>query len=60
MKEVPNTPTITGNAGKAKVNALSVDLDNNVCFAGFLRGSVNWGNNVITTSLGYTDILFEV
>ncbi|MEO8210958.1 MAG: hypothetical protein ABI840_10380 [bacterium] len=58
VKEVPNTPTITGDAGKAKVNALSVDLDNNVCFAGFLRGSVNWGNNVITTSLGYTDILF--
>ncbi len=57
LREVPNTPTITGDAGKAKVNAMAVDNQNNVYFSGFLRSTVNWGNNVITTSTGYMDVL---
>lgn len=57
VREVPNTPTLTGDAGKAKVNSIAVDQQNNVYFAGFLRSSVNWGNNVITTSSGYMNIL---
>jgi len=58
VKEVPNTPTITGDAGKAKVNALAIDVQNNLYLSGFLRGTVNWGNGVITTSSpGIKDIL---
>lgn len=57
VREVPNTPTITGDAGKAKVNSIAVDRNNNVYFTGFLRSTVNWGNNVITTSSGYMDLI---
>lgn len=57
LREVPNTPSITGDAGKAKVNSIAVDKFNNVYLAGFLRSSVNWGNNIITSSGGSTDIL---
>ena len=57
VKEVPATQTITGDAGKANVNSIAVDAQNNVYFAGFQRGTMNWGNNISTTSPGYTGIL---
>ncbi|MBK8552592.1 MAG: hypothetical protein IPL53_16595 [Ignavibacteria bacterium] len=57
VREVPNTPTITGDARKGKVSAIAVDQDNNVYIAGFLRSTVNWGNNIITSSNGSSDIL---
>lgn len=57
VKEVPNTPTITGDAGKGKVNAIAVDKYSNVYVAGFLRSTVNWGSNIITSSGGSSDIL---
>jgi hypothetical protein len=57
LKEVPHTPTIAGDAKKAKINCIAADMQNNVYFCGFLRGSINWGNNVITTCTGVSDII---
>ncbi len=57
LKEVPASATITGDAGKSEVNSIAVDALNNVWLTGFLRGTVNWGNNIITTSTAYKDIL---
>lgn len=57
LKEVPASATITGDAGKSNVNSIAVDDVNNVWLTGFLRGTVNWGNNIVTTSSGYKDIL---
>ena len=57
LKEVPESATITGDAGKSDVNSIGVDAQNNVWLTGFLRGSVNWGNNIVTTSSSYKDIL---
>lgn len=57
LREVPASATITGDAGRAKVNSIAVDALNNVWLTGFLRGTVNWGNNIITTSSGYRNIL---
>ncbi|MEO8447792.1 MAG: hypothetical protein ABI528_09870 [bacterium] len=58
LKEVPQTATITGDAGKADINSISVDLQNNIYFCGFLRMSIDWGNNIITTAPGFSpDVL---
>ncbi|MCY7360752.1 MAG: dockerin type I repeat-containing protein [Ignavibacteria bacterium] len=57
MREVPNTPSITGDVRKSKINSISVDLQNNIYFSGSLRLTMNWGNNVITTSRGNSDII---
>ncbi|MBS1552024.1 MAG: hypothetical protein JST15_08165 [Bacteroidetes bacterium] len=57
VKEVPATATITGDAGLAAVNGLAADLTGNVYISGFLRGTMNWGNNIITSSSGNKDLL---
>lgn len=57
LKEVPNSASITGDVSKAKVNSIVVDKFNNIFFAGSLRGSVNFGNNVIVNTSGNKDIL---
>jgi len=57
LKEVPASATITGDAGKADVNSIVVDAANNVWLTGFLRGTVNWGAGIVTSSGGYRDML---
>jgi len=58
LKEVPQTATITGDAGKADINGIAVDLQNNIYFCGFLRKTIDWGNNIITTAPGFSpDVL---
>ena len=57
LKEVPASATITGDAGKADVNSIVVDAANNVWLTGFLRGTVNWGAGIVTSSGGYRDLL---
>jgi len=57
VKEVPNTSSITGDVRKSKINSISVDLQNNIYFSGSLRLTMNWGNNVNTTSRGSSDII---
>jgi len=57
LKEVPASATITGDAGKADVNSIVVDEANNVWLTGFLRGTVNWGAGIVTSSGGYRDML---
>jgi len=58
VREVPNTTeSVTGDAGKANLKSLIVDLQNNIYFCGFLRGTVNWGNNITTICPGSSDIL---
>lgn len=54
LRETPQTQGITGDAKKAKINSLAVDVRDNVYFTGFLRGTMNWGNNIVTTSTGFS------
>jgi len=58
LREVPNaTPPANGDATKGKSNSIALDGQNNIYFTGFLRYSINWGNNVITSSIGGNDLL---
>jgi len=59
LREVPHQTTITGDAGNAFYNSIAVDSQDNLYFTGFIRGTVNWGNGIISTSSGYRDILFQ-
>ncbi|MFZ1323401.1 MAG: hypothetical protein WAT71_17750 [Ignavibacteria bacterium] len=57
LREVPNTASITGDVLKAKRNSIAVDKFNNIYFTGFLRGSVDFGNDVQVFAAGTRDIL---
>mgnify|MGYP002078534464 CR=1 FL=1 len=57
VREVPETATITGDVQKGRYNCFCFDIHGNIYFTGTLRGNMNWGNNVITTASGYSDII---
>lgn len=48
--EVPQQAVITGDFQRGKNNFLDVDAAGNVYITGMLRGTVDWGNGVITNS----------
>ena len=47
-REVPQE--LTGDAGTGIVQSLEAMPDNSVTFAGFVRGTVDWGNGVVSTT----------
>ncbi len=47
----PAGGTLTGDFGLAKGNSIAVDAFNNVHMLGDLRGSVDWGNDVISDGM---------
>lgn len=53
--QVPLTSVIQGDFQRAKDNFLDVDANGNVYISGLLRGTVDWGNGVITTSGSVTN-----
>lgn len=53
--QVPETPNITGDFQRGKNNFMDVDASGNVYITGTLRGSVDWGNGVITNSGSVTN-----
>ena len=48
--QVPTTQVITGDFQRGRNNFLDVDASGNVYLSGSLRGSIDWGNGVITNS----------
>jgi len=44
----------TGDASLSKRNFFLGDADNNVYLTGFMRGTIHWGNGIITYSQGYS------
>ena len=46
--EVPETPNIVGDFTRGKNNFMDVDAAGNVYLSGTARGSVDWGNGVIS------------
>ena len=57
VREVPYTATITGDVRKGRYDCFCFDIHDNVFFTGILRGSMNWGDNIVTTANGYSDML---
>ncbi|MBA4153514.1 T9SS type A sorting domain-containing protein [Flavobacterium sp.] len=53
VKEVPDG----GRAFIGERNFLSLDVSGNIYLAGSTSGTVNWGNNIITTSTIYQDAM---
>lgn len=55
VAEVPESTVIAGDANLGKLNRSMIDSDNNLCINGFIRGNIDWGNGIITTStnIGY-------
>lgn len=53
VREVPGTET--GKAFLGKRNYLNLDAFGNIYFAGSTSGTINWGNNITTTSSIYQD-----
>jgi len=56
LTEVPEG-AITGDASIGNASFLDVDEDDNVYVSGFSRGSVDWGNGVISSGDLYYDLL---
>lgn len=58
LREVPNNQgSPTGDAKNAKIKSIAVDIQDNIYFTGFLRGTILWGGGVISVARGYEDIL---
>ncbi len=62
--EVPETQTITGDFMRGKDNFIDADAAGNIYLTGTLRGSVDWGNGVISDagaipSYGVSTISFD-
>jgi len=55
VNEVPDMDTIAGDASVGKFNSCTIDSENNLCMTGFIRGDIDWGNGMVTTStnIGY-------
>lgn len=62
LVEVPQQTTITGDGALQKVNFCRIDDDNNVYVAGFIRGEIDWGNDLITssTNIGYDLLAMKI
>lgn len=52
VREVYGT---TGFVIPGKKNFLELDPDGNIYFAGSYKGTMNWGNDIVTTNISYTD-----
>lgn len=57
VNEVPESTDISGDASIGKLNNCNIDSENNICVTGFIRGEVDWGNGMVTTS---TDIGYDL
>ena len=58
VREVPNNSgSPTGDARKAKASGLAIDQNNNVYLSGTLRGTVDWGSGIVTSTSGANDVL---
>jgi len=53
--EVPEI--ITGDALSGKITPLDFTSEGNVVIGGFTRGSIDWGNNVVSAADNYYDLL---
>ena len=47
---VPTTPTITGDFQPGANRFFDADISGNIYLTGIIRGTIDWGNNVVTTS----------
>ena len=56
LVEVPDDDYL-GDAFVGKLSFLDIDADNNVYVSGFIRGTIDWGNGVISTGDMYCDLL---
>lgn len=54
--EVPENEAL-GDASVGKLHFMDVDTDNNVYISGFVRGTIDWGNGVVSTGDIYNDLL---
>lgn len=57
VAEVPESTVISGDASIGKLNSSLIDSDNNLCISGFIRGNIDWGNDIVTTS---TNISYDL
>lgn len=55
VAEVPEATVIAGDASIGKMENCSLDSENNLTLTGFIRGSIDWGNGMVTesTNVGY-------
>jgi hypothetical protein len=56
LVEVPEDNNL-GDASIGNLNFLEVDANNNVYVSGFIRGTIDWGNGVVSTGYNYYDLL---
>ncbi len=56
LVEVPENSSL-GDASIGKLHFLEVDANSNVYVSGFIRGSIDWGNGVVSTGDNYYDLL---
>ncbi len=56
LVEIPEDNYL-GDAFIGKLNFLEVDAYNNVYVSGFIRGTIDWGNGVVSTGVDYRDLL---
>ncbi|RPI16096.1 MAG: T9SS C-terminal target domain-containing protein [Ignavibacteriae bacterium] len=58
VKEVPNSSGFpSGDAAVGKATKLIIDAQNNLYITGFQRGTIDWDENITTTSAGSYDVL---
>ena len=57
LVEVPEDNNNLGDASIGNLHFMDVDAHNNVYISGFIRGTIDWGNGVISTGDNYYDLL---
>lgn len=55
VREVPNQSPLSGDASVGNSDFLSCDNQGSVYFSGFIRGSIDWGNGIITNSVNLAE-----
>jgi hypothetical protein len=57
VNKIPESTPITGDGAVGRLKNCAVDSENNIYIGGFIRGSLDWGNGMMTNS---TNISYDL